>query len=61
MLKRGVSLSMGGVLIAAGQHDRLMDLIDEELDQLGDDDTGLTAVFETFVLATILASLPIGR
>lgn len=57
-LKRGVLLSMGGVLIAAGQHADLMDLIDEELDQLGDDDTGLTAVFETFMLATILASPP---
>jgi DNA-binding CsgD family transcriptional regulator/tetratricopeptide (TPR) repeat protein len=58
MLKRGISLSMGGVLIAAGQHDDLMDIIDEELRQLGDDDTELTAAFETFALATLLASPP---
>ena len=58
MLKRGISLSMGGVLIAAGRHDELMDIIDEELDQLGDDDTALTAAFETFLLATMLASPP---
>ena len=58
MLKRGVSLSMGGVLIAAGRHDELMDIVDEELDQLGDDDAALTAAFETFLLATMLASPP---
>ena len=57
-LKRGVSLSMAGVLIAAGQHDHLMEIIDEELDQLGDDDAAITAVFETFMLGTILASPP---
>ena len=58
MLKRGVSLSMGGVMIAAGRHDDLMEIVDEELDQLGDDDAGLTAAFETFLLATMLASPP---
>ena len=45
---------MSGVLIPAGQHDHLMDLLTEELDQLGDDHTGLAAVMETFVLATNL-------
>ena len=54
MLKLSVLLSMSGVLIPAGQHDHLMDLLAEELDQLGDDDSGLAAVFETFVLATSL-------
>ena len=58
MLKRGILLSMAGVLIAAGRHDEVMDLVDEELDQLGDDDPGLTAIFETFALATTLASPP---
>ena len=52
MLKRGISLSLGGVLIASGQYDQAMDALTEELDQLGDDDTGLAAVFETSVLAT---------
>ena len=56
MLKRSVLLSMSGVLIPAGQHDHLMDLLAEELDQLGDDDSGLAAVFETFVLATSLVA-----
>ena len=40
-LKRSVLLTMSGVLIPAGQHDHLMDLIAEELDQLGINDAGL--------------------
>ena len=44
MLKLSVLLSMSGVLIPAGQHDHLMDLLTEELDQLGDDDIGLAAL-----------------
>ena len=60
-LKRGVSLSMAGVLIAAGQHDHLMEIIDEELDQLGDDDAAITAVFETSCSGRFSPVLPIGR
>ena len=52
MLKRVVTLNLGGVLIASGRYDQAMDALIEELEQVGDDHTGLTAALETLVLAT---------
>ena len=51
-LKRVVTLNLGGVLIASGRYDQAMDALIEELEQVGDDHTGLTAALETLVLAT---------